>query len=101
MCDTLVALAPATAHGVTLFAKNSDRPPDEVQHLLWSVVRGLVIGAVPAAVAFAPASARADSPVCCGRQDSGANVVRNKNQYGAAAVAAASSLRGAAAARST
>lgn len=36
MCDTLVALAPATAEGVTLFAKNSDRPPHEpqvVEHL--------------------------------------------------------------------
>jgi hypothetical protein len=31
MCDTLVALAPATAEGVTLFAKNSDRPPHEPQ----------------------------------------------------------------------
>lgn len=31
MCDSLVALAPATANGVTLFAKNSDRPPAEVQ----------------------------------------------------------------------
>ena len=31
MCDTLVALAPATAAGTTLFAKNSDRPPHERQ----------------------------------------------------------------------
>jgi secernin len=31
VCDSLVALAPATADGVTLFAKNSDRPPAEVQ----------------------------------------------------------------------
>ncbi len=31
MCDTLVALAPATADGATLFAKNSDRPPHETQ----------------------------------------------------------------------
>src|SRR3954465_7991864 len=31
MCDCLVALAPATADGVTLFAKNSDRPPHERQ----------------------------------------------------------------------
>jgi hypothetical protein len=35
MCDTLVALAPAAAHGVTLFAKNSDRPPGERQDLEW------------------------------------------------------------------
>lgn len=36
MCDTLVALPPATEEGVTLFAKNSDRPPHErqaVEHL--------------------------------------------------------------------
>ena len=33
MCDALVALAPATADGVTLFAKNSDRPADEPQVL--------------------------------------------------------------------
>jgi hypothetical protein len=31
MCDSLVALPSAAAGGVTLFAKNSDRPPDEVQ----------------------------------------------------------------------
>jgi secernin len=39
MCDCLVALAPATAAGVTLFAKNSDRPPTEVQDVLWSAPR--------------------------------------------------------------
>jgi hypothetical protein len=31
MCDCLVALPPATASGRTLFAKNSDRPPSEMQ----------------------------------------------------------------------
>src|SRR3954453_17652503 len=31
MCDCLVALHPATADHSTLFAKNSDRPPTEVQ----------------------------------------------------------------------
>jgi hypothetical protein len=31
VCDSLVALAPATAGGRTIFAKNSDRPPDEYQ----------------------------------------------------------------------
>lgn len=31
MCDSLVALAPAAADHVTLFAKNSDRPPQEAQ----------------------------------------------------------------------
>lgn len=35
MCDTLVALPAATAAGATLFAKNSDRPPDEVQVVQW------------------------------------------------------------------
>lgn len=35
MCDTLVALPAATATGRTLFAKNSDRPPDEAQYLEW------------------------------------------------------------------
>lgn len=33
-CDTLVALAPATRNGVTVFGKNSDRPPDECQRLV-------------------------------------------------------------------
>jgi hypothetical protein len=31
VCDTLVALAEASASGHTLFAKNSDRPPSEAQ----------------------------------------------------------------------
>jgi len=35
MCDCLVALRDATRDGHTLFAKNSDRPPDEVQLLEW------------------------------------------------------------------
>jgi hypothetical protein len=35
MCDLLVALPPATASGRALFAKNSDRPPDEAQELEW------------------------------------------------------------------
>ncbi|MCZ2095404.1 MAG: C69 family dipeptidase [Anaerolineae bacterium] len=34
MCDTLVALGSATADGITLFAKNSDREPNEAHHLL-------------------------------------------------------------------
>jgi dipeptidase len=33
-CDTLVALGPATQGGVTLFAKNSDRPPRECQRVV-------------------------------------------------------------------
>jgi hypothetical protein len=39
MCDCLVALGPSTADGVTLFAKNSDRPPDEAQRAVWSPPR--------------------------------------------------------------
>jgi secernin len=33
MCDTIVALGPATKDGATLFGKNSDREPDEVQNI--------------------------------------------------------------------
>jgi hypothetical protein len=39
VCDLLVALAPATAAGTTLFAKNSDRPPGEPQRLEWHPAR--------------------------------------------------------------
>jgi len=35
MCDCLVALGPATESGRTLFAKNSDRPPNEAQAIEW------------------------------------------------------------------
>ena len=35
MCDCLVALPRATAEGRTIFAKNSDRPPDEPQRIEW------------------------------------------------------------------
>jgi dipeptidase len=34
MCDTIVTTAEASAHGVTLFGKNSDREPNEAHHLL-------------------------------------------------------------------
>ncbi len=33
MCDTIVALGTATKDGCTLFGKNSDREPDEVQNI--------------------------------------------------------------------
>jgi secernin len=33
MCDTIVALGPATKDGATLFGINSDREPDEVQNI--------------------------------------------------------------------
>ncbi len=39
MCDLLVAMPSATACGRTLFAKNSDRPPDEAQELEWLAPR--------------------------------------------------------------
>ena len=39
MCDILVALGTATVDGVAVFAKNSDRPPDERQIVLWSPAR--------------------------------------------------------------
>ncbi len=31
MCDTLIALKDATENGITIFGKNSDRPPNEAQ----------------------------------------------------------------------
>ncbi len=34
MCDTLVALGSTTNDGTTIFAKNSDRPPRECQHVV-------------------------------------------------------------------
>lgn len=39
MCDCLVALPDATDGRATLFAKNSDRPPNEAQDLVWSSPR--------------------------------------------------------------
>ncbi|MDD4362873.1 MAG: C69 family dipeptidase [Atribacterota bacterium] len=33
MCDTIIALGSSTAHGITLFGKNSDREPDEAQNI--------------------------------------------------------------------
>ena len=35
MCDTMVALGNATADGSVIFAKNSDRDPNEAHHLLF------------------------------------------------------------------
>jgi dipeptidase len=40
MCDTLVALPNATADGSLLFAKNSDREPNEAHHLLRTPAAG-------------------------------------------------------------
>lgn len=39
MCDCLVALPAATVSRRTVFAKNSDRPPDEAQELEWLAPR--------------------------------------------------------------
>ena len=33
MCDTIAATGSATADGITLFGKNSDREPNEAQNL--------------------------------------------------------------------
>lgn len=33
MCDTIVTLDSASEGGMTLFGKNSDREPDEVQNI--------------------------------------------------------------------
>jgi dipeptidase len=35
MCDTIVATGDITADGITIFGKNSDREPNEAQHLLF------------------------------------------------------------------
>ncbi|MFN8381417.1 MAG: C69 family dipeptidase [Anaerolineales bacterium] len=35
MCDTLIAAKNSTANGVAIFGKNSDRPPNEGQHLAY------------------------------------------------------------------
>ena len=35
MCDTIVVTGEATADGVTIFGKNSDREPNETHHLLY------------------------------------------------------------------
>ncbi|MBN2178633.1 MAG: peptidase U34, partial [Deltaproteobacteria bacterium] len=34
MCDTIVATRDATAEGITLFGKNSDREPNEAHHIV-------------------------------------------------------------------
>jgi dipeptidase len=35
MCDTLIACAEVTKNNTAIFAKNSDRPPNEAQYLTW------------------------------------------------------------------
>jgi dipeptidase len=39
MCDTLIAAAEVTKNKTTIFAKNSDRPPNEAQYLDWLPAR--------------------------------------------------------------
>ncbi len=48
MCDTMVALGPATADGATLFAKNSDRHPNEAQAVVRMPARAHPAGATVA-----------------------------------------------------
>jgi secernin len=35
MCDTLIATKLATSNGIAIFGKNSDRPPNEAQHIVY------------------------------------------------------------------
>ncbi len=35
MCDTLIATKSATSNGIAIFGKNSDRPPNEAQHIAY------------------------------------------------------------------
>ncbi len=35
MCDTLIATKSATSNGIAIFGKNSDRPPNEGQHIAY------------------------------------------------------------------
>jgi secernin len=35
MCDTLIATRLATSNNITVFGKNSDRPPNEGQHIAY------------------------------------------------------------------
>lgn len=44
MCDTLVALGQYTANGDVLFAKNSDREPNEAHHILYVPAARHVLG---------------------------------------------------------
>jgi secernin len=44
MCDTVVATSEATADGATLFGKNSDREPNEAQHVLRSPAKDFPAG---------------------------------------------------------
>jgi dipeptidase len=39
MCDTLIADAKVTKNNTAIFAKNSDRPPNEAQYLAWLPAR--------------------------------------------------------------
>jgi hypothetical protein len=39
MCDILFAAREVTRDNISLFAKNSDRPPNEAQHLAWYPAR--------------------------------------------------------------
>ena len=91
-CDTLVALARASADGVTLFAKNSDRPPRECQRIVQ----------LPAP--SAPAPARGALPVHrdpAGRGDGRRGSARSRTGSGASSTASTSTASRSATRRSS
>ncbi len=44
MCDTLIALKSTTINNVAIFGKNSDRPPNEAQHLAYFPAQDFPVG---------------------------------------------------------
>ena len=44
MCDTLIASKQATSDNIAIFAKNSDRPPNEGQHIVYVPAQSHAVG---------------------------------------------------------
>ena len=44
MCDTLIASKQATSDNIAIFAKNSDRPPNEGQHIVYVPAQSHAMG---------------------------------------------------------